>query len=789
MIGKSVRRVEDLPLLTGRGRFVENVRAPGVLHMAVVRSPFAHARIRRIDPEPALRVPGVVAVFGGRDLWQEWAGPLPVIWSVTPGANVPKHWPLAVEEARYAGDGVAVVVAQSLAAARDGAEAVRVDYEPLAAVVDVEAALEAGAPLVHPEFGTNRCFTLTLSSGEDADELFRRADVRLARTFRQQRLLPSPMEPRAVLAEALPGGDFLLWTSTQVPHLVKRTLGACVGIPEHRLRVVAPDVGGGFGAKLNVYPEEALALVLARRLDRPVRWVEDRSEEAVATTHGRGQVQHVEVAAARDGRLLAIRVSVLASMGAYLRLETAGIPIVGRFLFGGAYRARGYRYECTGVFTNQPPTGAYRGAGRPEATYAIERMMDLLAREVGLDPVEVRRRNFLPPGEGVENAAGIRYDSVDYERALDRALELAQYARWRDEQARRQRSGDPHRIGVGVAFYVDSSGIGPSGALAATRYESGGWEYARVRLNASGQIEVATGTSPHGQGHATAWAQLVGEVLGVGLEDVRVHHGDTAVVPMGTGTFGSRSLVVGGTAVYLASQRLVARARRIAAHLLEAAEQDVVFADGRFTVAGAPERTLSLAEVARAAYLARSLPEGVEPGLEESALFHPPDWTYPFGAHVAVVEVDEETGHVSILQYVAVDDCGSVVNPAIVDGQVHGGVAQGIGQALFEEVVFSEDGQLLNPWFTTYLVPSAAEVPELRLDRTVTPSPLNPLGAKGIGEAGTLAAPAAVMNAVHDAVGSTREIDMPAHPERVWRAFRNETTRGAEHAMVRPERA
>lgn len=772
--------------MTGNGRFVGNLSIPNSVHMVVVRSPFAHAGIVNVDVQRAVATRGVVAAFSGKELLPDWPAPLPMIWPIVDDINVPEHWPLALDEVKYAGDGVAVVVAESQAAAEDAAEAVEVEFDPLPAVIDLETALDPAAPLVHPGFGTNRCFSLAYSSGANVDQVFGDADVRVARTFRQQRIIANPIETRAVVVEPRPGLDeFVLWTSTQIPHIVKRTLGSCIGVPEHKLRVIGPDVGGGFGAKLNVYAEEALAVTLARRLGRPVEWVEGRSEHSLATTHGRGQVQRVELAATADGRVMGIRVSVVASMGAYLQLETPGIPVIGRLFFGGAYGADAYRYECTGVFTNQTPTGAYRGAGRPEAAYAIERMMDVLASEVGKDPAEIRRQNFLPRGEGVPNAAGIPYDSADYEKALDRALELVGYDEIRAEQARRRPSGEGLRLGVGISSYVDAAGIGPSAVLEMGNYESSGWESGQVRILASGDVEVLTGSQPNGQGHATVWAQIVADVLGVAMDEVAVQHGDTAIVPMGTGTFGSRSLVVGGVAAYLAAQKVLSKAKRIAAHLLEAAEEDLDYSQGSFSVAGAPDRTLSMRDVARAAHIGQRLPDDCEPGLDERVVLDPKDWTYPFGAHVAVVEVDADTGEVGIRRYVAVDDCGTVVNPMIVEGQVHGGIGQGIGQALFEEARYTGDGQLETGSFMTYLIPSATEIPWMELDRTVTVSPLNPLGAKGVAEAGTIAAPPAVMNAIHDAL-QVGEVDMPATPERVWRAMHERSLGGGQHGRARP---
>jgi carbon-monoxide dehydrogenase large subunit len=695
-----------------------------------------------------------------------------MMWPVTDEVRIPDHWPIAVDEARFAGDAVAVVLGRDLAASKDGVEAVEVDYDPLPSVTDMEVALRDDAPLVHEQFGTNLCYRLALSNG-DTDAVFSSAEVVIARRLRIPRLIPSSMETRAVLAVPGRRGDFTLITTTQVPHMVRRFLVETVGLSEHQLRVIAPDVGGAFGSKLNVYAEEALALALARRLDAPVKWVEERSENSVATTHGRGQIQEISLAARRDGTLLGIRVKVLTSMGAYLQLETAGIPALGRLMFPGQYRAEAYSFEATSVFTNEPPTGAYRGVGRAEATYGLERMMDHLAREVGLDPAEIRRRNYLPKGESVFNSAGIPYDSVDYHPPLERALEMVGYEKLRARQFDGGEAGGK-RLGVGICSYVDATGLGSSPLLSLTNYQWGGWESGRVRVLPTGKVEVFSGTVPQGQGHETAWAQLAADSLGVPIEDVVVFQGDTAVVPHGTGTFGSRSLCVGGTAIHMAAQAIIEKARTIAAHLLETAEEDVEFADGRFSVSGVPERGVSLPDVARAAYLAHSLPPGTDPGLDENAVFEPPDWTYPFGTHVAVVEVDPETGRVRVVGYVAVDDCGNVLNPALVQGQVRGGIAQGMGQALFEEVTYTPDGQPEATSLLSYLVPSAADLPSFDLDRTVTPTTINPLGAKGVAEAGAIAAPAAIMNAVVDALVplGVEDVDMPASPERVWAAIR-----------------
>jgi aerobic carbon-monoxide dehydrogenase large subunit len=773
-LGEPLPRREDEILLTGRARYVDNLEVPGVLHARVVRSPFPHARVTRADVSRALELPGVVAAFSGAELLDEWAAPLPMIWAITPDTLVPDHWPLTPEVARYEGDGVAVVVAESRAVAEDAAELVEVEYDPLPAIVDLEAALAEGAPLVHEHLGGNRCYRLAYEKGDPA-EAFSGAAVVVSRRLVQQRMMATALETRVALAVPdTATGDHVLYTSTQIPHIVRRTIAPCVGLPEHRLRVVAPDVGGAFGGKLNVYAEEALVLALARRLGKPVKWVEGRGESCVATTHGRAQLQRMELAADADGRLRGVRASLLVSMGAYLQLETPGVPILGQVMFAGAYRADAYSFDCTGVFTNQTPLGAYRGVGRAEAAYAIERLMDALARELDLDPVAVRRRNLLPAGVMVENAAGIPYDSVDFEPALDAAVEHAGYEELRAEQAQRAAAGGPTRLGIGVSLFVDSSGAGPSALMGLMRYEGGGWESARVRVLPSGTVEVATGNSPQGQGHTTAYSQLVADVLGVPLEAIGVVGGDTAATPPGIGTFSSRSMSVAGTAVHLSATKVLEKARAVAAHLLEAEVGEVELEDGRFVAAGDAERSLAFADVARAAWSAHSLPEGMEPGLDELTVHDPPGFTHSFGAHVAVVEVDVETCDARVVRYVAVDDYGRVVNPLLADGQLRGGLAQGIAQALYEEAVYSEDGQLLNGSLLGYLVPSAAELPRFELHRQETPSPVNPLGVKGVAEAGTIGAPPAVMNAVLDALAplGVRELDMPATPERIWTALR-----------------
>jgi aerobic carbon-monoxide dehydrogenase large subunit len=782
-MGNSVLRKEDPPLLTGQANFTDDIRLPGMLHFALLRSPHAHARIRSIDASAAKERPGVVAVFTGEDLAGEWAIGIPTGWPVTEDIKIPDHWPLARGEVNHAGDGVAVVVATDRYKAQDALEYIEVDYEVLPAVVDVEAALEEGSPLVHEDLGTNKCYTWPLGTG-DIDKAFSEADVVVSGRYIQQRLIPSAIEPRAVVVNPEPAtGNLTVYTSTQVPHFVKDILAIMCGVSDTKLRVVAPEVGGGFGGKLNVYAEEALALALARRLKVPVKWLEERSENHVASTHGRGQVQYIELAARRDGKILGMKVRLLADMGAYLQLLTPGIAIFGSFTYPGLYTFDAYSFECTGVFTNLTPTDAYRGAGRSEAAYAHERIMDDLARELGMDPAELRIKNLIPPfDEPTTTPAGVMYDSGDYETCMRRALELADYDALRAEQRRRREAGDAKQLGIGIGNFTESGGLSPSKVAAGVRLQSGGWEAASVRMFASGKVEVVTGTSPHGQGHETSWSQIAADAFGVDVDDVEVLHGDTAVSPYGRDTYGSRSLAVGGVALSLACGKVIDKAKKIAAHMLEAAEDDIEFEGGRFSVAGSPGTNVTIQEVAGAAYLANDLPDGMEPVLSESHFFDPPNFTWPYGTHVCVAEVDTETGSVNITKYVAVDDCGPVVNPAIVDGQLHGGIAQGIAQALYEEAVYDDHGNLITGSMMNYMIPGAPEIPNMILDRTETPSPTNPMGVKGIGESGAIAAQPAVINAVIDALGhlGVTHIDMPASPWKVWRAIRDTSPTNGE---------
>jgi carbon-monoxide dehydrogenase large subunit len=772
-VGAARRRKEDARLITGRTQWTDNIQLPGMLYVAFLRSPMAHARITRVDTSAALRHPGIVAAFSGRDFAGE-QGSLPCAWPVTEDIVMPDHPPMAVDEVRYVGEAVACVIATDRYKASDALEAIEIDYEPLPAVLDMTEALKEGSPKVH-EAG-NRSFVWKFAQG-DIDAAFRDAPVVVERTFVQQRLIPTAMEPRAVVAQT-DGDSFTLHSSTQVPHILRIMLAQVTGIPEHKLRVVAPDVGGGFGSKLQVTAEEVLLLLLARRLGKPVKWTESRSEGNLTVHHGRDQLQRISLAADAEGHIRGLRVDLLADMGAYLMLVTPGIPILGAFMYNGIYKMDAYDFTCTGVFTTKMPTDAYRGAGRPEATFAIERLMDELAAELSLDPIEVRRRNWIAHEEfPYTTIAGMTYDSGNYEAATDKALALFGYDKLRAEQADRRDRGDPVQLGIGVSTFTEMCGLAPSRVLGSLSYGAGGWEHASVRMLPTGKVEVITGTSPHGQGHETAWSQIVADALSVPFDDVSVLHGDTAISHKGMDTYGSRSLVVGGVAVLQACDKVKEKARHIAAHMLEASADDIEFAGGSFKVRGT-ESGRTIQEVALAAFAAHDLPQGVEPSLDSDATFDPDNFSFPHGTHLCAVEVDTETGGTKIRLYVAVDDVGKVVNPMIVEGQVHGGLAQGIAQALFEEAVYDAEGNLLTTTMADYLLPSASDLPDFVTDRTETPATSNPLGVKGVGEAGTIASTPAVVNAIVDALRpyGVNDVTMPCSPERVWRAVQGGTS-------------
>ena len=775
IVGKPRLRREDPALLTGEAKFIDDLQIPGALWLACVRSPYAHARITGIDTSAALAIAGVVAVYTGEDLADAWAAPLPCAWPVTDDMKNPAHYPIAQGKANYAGDIVAVVVAESRYAAADGIEGVVVDYEPLEAVVTIEDA-ETDRLVIHDDCGTNVSYVWELTPEPDAvTAAFAAAEHHITETFVHQRLIPTAMEPRGVAAVPAPhNGDMTLYSSTQIPHVLRVMAALTVGIPEQKLRVIAPSVGGGFGCKLNVYAEEILCIVLAQRHGVPVRWTEGRTEAAGSTVHGRAQRQTIELAADADGKLTAVRATLLADMGAYLQLVAPGVPLLGAFLYHGLYDVPVYSFTCKSVFTNLTPTDAYRGAGRPEATYAIERAMDALAVAVGVGQDEIRSRNFIPTEKfPYDSPAGLIFDSGNYQPTLDRAKELIDWDGRRAEQAERRAAGSTTHLGLGISSYVEMCGLAPSRTLAALNYGAGGWESATVRILPTCKVQVVTGATPHGQGHETCWSMIVADQLGIDPDDVEVLHSDTSISPLGMDTYGSRSLAVGGTAIWMATEQVIDKARAIAAHMLEANADDLEFAGGTFSVRGSPDKEVPLADVAFGAFTAHDLPDGMEPNLQAQVTFDPSNFVFPFGTHIAVVEVDEATGAVELLDYAAVDDCGNQINPLIVEGQLHGGIVQGIAQALWEDAAYDADGQCRAANLADYLVPSAAECIDMKLDHTVTPSPSNPMGVKGIGEAGTIASTPAVMNAVVDALrpmGIT-DITMPASPMTVRRAI------------------
>jgi carbon-monoxide dehydrogenase large subunit len=762
-VGRKLKRKEDPRLIQGISHYTDDIKLPCMLHCALVRSSHAHAEIRAIRTDAAQALPGVVAVITGEDA--AGIGMVPCAIQM-PDLKVPKHPVLATGRVRFVGEPVVAVVAEDLYTARDAAELVEVDYEPLPVVTDMEKALGKDTPYVHDEFGTNKAFTHAMKNG-DIDAAFKKADRVVKQRMLNQRLAPIAMEPRALIAEYLPGENRLtVWSSTQIPHLLRTQISVMVGLPETAVRVIAPEVGGGFGSKLNVYPEEGLVPWLAMKLGRPVKWNEGRRENFTSTIHGRDTINEVELALKKDGTILGLRVRILADMGAYHQLLTPLIPQLTALMIAGCYRIPALDIGIEGVFTNKMSTDAYRGAGRPEATYIIERIMDIGARELEVDPAQFRLKNFPQPKEfPYTTITGLTYDSAKYQESLKRALKLSGY----DNLRRRQKAGwkQGKYYGVGVSTYVEICAIGPSAATPA-----GGWESGTVRIEPTGKVTVLTGASPHGQGEETTFAQLIADQLGIDPEDVNVVHGDTLAVPYGIGTFGSRATAVGGTAAYLATQKLKAKMATLAAHLLGTKPDDITIGRGRLT-AKKNKKSISFGELVMAAYTARNIPPGFEPGMEATHFFEPSNFTFPFGCHIASVEVDTETGEVKIEKYVAVDDCGNVINPMLVDGQIHGGLVQGIGQAMWEELIYNEDGQLITGSLMDYVVPKAHFFPEFTLDRTTTPSPVNPMGVKGVGEAGTIASTPCMVNAVCDALSplGVRHIEMPLKPERVWRAI------------------
>jgi aerobic carbon-monoxide dehydrogenase large subunit len=778
VFGSGIRRREDPRLLTGTARYTADFTLPGMLHAAVLRSPHGHARIKSVDTSRAKGSAGVVAVFIGADT-EAGLKCIPCAWLLpNAGLNIAPYRAIATDVVRYVGDAVAVVVAESEYQAYDALELIDVDYEPLPAVVDPHQAAAEGAPQLHPEAPGNLAFHWALEGG-DVAAAFQSAGVVVRDRIVQQRLIPTAMETRGAVAQFTPAtGELTLWNTTQNPHIVRFIMSLVTGVPEDRLRVVAPEVGGGFGSKIPQIQGDFITAFCSIKLGRPVKWIETRSENYQSTTHGRDHVQDVELAATKDGRILGIRATVWAGMGAYLSTAAPGIPtILHGLMLCGPYNVPAVKEDVYGVYTNATPVEAYRGAGRPEATFMLERMLDRLAHELHIDPVEIRRRNLIPPFDnGHDVVTGLKYDSGNYQGALDKALTHIGYDKLRAEQAAAREQG--RYLGIGVTTYVEICGLGPSQVAGAIGFQGGLWESAIVRVHPSGKVNVFIGASPHGQGEETTFAQVVADELGFAVNDIKIVHGDTDNTPMGWGTYGSRTTAVGGAALAVATRKIKEKAKLLASHLLEAAVEDMDYADGKFFVKGSPDRHKTIQDIALMANVAWNLPQGMEAGLEASSFYDPPNFTYPFGAHVAVVEVDRETGHVRLRRYVAVDDCGPQINPVIVEGQVHGGVVQGIGQALWEEAVYDDNGQLLTGSLADYAIPRADVLPEIEVLSTVTPSPHHPLGVKGIGEAGTIASTCAVYNAVIDALQphGVETIRMPLTPERVWRALNQDRT-------------
>ena len=771
LVGERVKRREDPRLIQGRATYVDDIALVGMQYIAFKRSDVAHARIRSVDTRAAEAMDGVEAVFTGAQV-AEFLAPMPI---GTPFPS-PEHRAVAVDAVRFSGEPVAVVVARDRFVARDAVDAIVVSYDPLPAVVDVELAMTGKPTVIHPAFPNNLAVPLVpAGTGVSADgkvddsaidEAFARADLVISQRMVNQRLAPTAMEPRGVVAHYEPGkGTMTIWSSTQNPHILRTFIAALTGLGENQVRAIAPEVGGGFGAKINIYGEEYVAAAVSKRLGIPVKWTEDRSEAFVATTHGRDILGYVDLAAKRDGTVVGLKLRLIADIGAYNMLLTAAIPTLTTMMANATYNIPAIRATVTEVFTNKTPTDAYRGAGRPEATYFVERAMDMLARELKMDPAELRRKNFIQPSQfPFATQTGAVYDSGDYEKALDRALKNAQWDRLKAERDKARAEG--RLVGLGLSMYVEVCGLGPSAAL-----PTGGWEHSQVTIERDGRISATTGASPHGQGNETTFAQMLADQFGVPFEHITILHGDTGVVKQGIGTFGSRSQAVGGTALHMAGSKVKAKMAKFAAALLEAHEDDVVFENGTISVKGSPASGKPFASVAAYAYRPVPLPEGLEPGLSDEAFFEPSNNTYPFGCHISMVEIDRKTGEPTLLKLVAVDDAGNLINPLIVEGQIHGGLAQGIGQAMIEEVVYNEDGQLVTGSFMDYAIPRAIDFPRFELDATVTPTPVNPLGAKGVGEAGTLGATPSVVSATVDALSGfgVKHIDMMLRPEKLWR--------------------
>ncbi len=796
MVGASVRRHEDPKLVTGAGTYVDDIKLPGMLHIGIVRSPYAHARVKGIDMSALDGEKGIVAKFTGKEVRERQKMPLPFTWVIPPDIKTPQHWAMATDTVHYMGEPVAAVAVEERYGVEDAVDMVSVDYEPLPVVTGIEDALKEGAPLVHPELGTNQAYFFTVTTG-DIDAAFNSAEVVVKQRIVNQRLAPVSIETRGIVAQYNKSmNELTVWSSTQTPHLTKHHLSEMFGIPENNVRVIAPDVGGGFGSKLNILPEDFIVPMMAIVTGRPVKWIESRTENLQNTVHGRDMVDYIEIAAKRDGTILGVRATVYANLGAYCRFFAAGLPVLAGLMIPGNYKLPTFKVDIYTAYTNTLFIDAYRGAGRPEATYAIERIVDMLADEIGMDPAEIRRKNFVQEADWpFTSATGLAYDSGNYVPTLDKAMQMAGYEQMRASQYNQNKDNPRVRKGIGLAAYVEIAGWGPGQATFGLGVANQLFGSATVRVDRSGTVEVLAGASGHGQGHTTSWAQIAADQLGISHDQVRVFEGDTAMIQTGTGTFASRSVSVDGAGVHLAAQKVRDKILKIAAHQLEVDPSDLEIRNGTIGVRGLPldeevvaggkletpeaaahhhhARTVSFRDIAISANTGHNLPEGLEPGLNETAFFDPVNFTYPFGVHIAEVDVDTETGEVEIKRYIAVDDCGNVINPMIVDGQVHGGVAQGVAQALWEEVVYDSDGQLVTGTLMDYGVPFTTDLPMFETGATVTPSPVNPLGVKGVGEAGTIVSTPVIVNAVVDALSGlgVKHIDMPLRPEKVWRAI------------------
>jgi carbon-monoxide dehydrogenase large subunit len=787
VLGQSIKRREDPRLITGEAKYLDDLQMPGLAHAAILRSPFAHAKIKSINTDKAKAHPGVIGVFTGKDFMD--INPLPCAWAaggVENHLNTPRC--LEPDRVTHTGMGVAVVVAEDRYTAEDALALIEVDWEPLPVVTDAKKATEAGAPQIHENAPNNIECEWQCGDADATAAALGEADIVIKRDIVNQRLIPNAMEPRGCMAQYNPASEeYTVWMTSQAPHVMRLLMTAFVfGIPETKLRVISPQVGGGFGAKIYLYPEYVLVTALAKKIGRPVKWAETRRENYIATTHGRDHITQVEIGAKKDGAITGLRVHTYANMGGILSTIAPGIPttLYGRLL-SGPYKIPHIYCHVFNVYTNTAMVDAYRGAGRPEATYVLERAMDWVADELGLDPVDVRRKNFIPSNEfpytPADNIlAGLSYDSGDYTKTMDKALEMLNYSNFRQEQAAARKEG--RYLGVGFSSYIELCGVAPSAwiGLPSQGWGAGLWESANIRMHLTGKVIVTTGSQSHGQGHETTMAQIVANELGIPVEDVIVQHSDTQGTPFGYGSYGSRSGAVGGIAVYRAAERIKEKAKRLAAHMLEANVEDLIYEDGKVMVRGVPAKAKTIQEIALQSALGYSLPQGMEPFLDETSYYDPPNCTYPFGTHICVVEVDANTGKTKILRYIACDDVGNVINPMIVDGQIHGGIAQGVAQALYEGAVYDENGTLVSGSLMDYAVPTAAMLPSYETSRTVTPSPVNPLGVKGAGEAGTIASTPAVANAVMDALKpfGVKHVDMPLTPQKVWTAIHSAAQNG-----------